>query len=253
MKIILNRIKVDNSVYLLLLFGLLSGHIKSLFIILIIILIHEIGHVFFFKIFNIEIESVVIYPFGGVTYINKKIHERIYKDIFISLGGILFQFVLWGLFLILYKINFIVLSTYKMFCLYNINIILFNLLPIIPLDGSKLFFSFFTKFFSYKVSYILMVSLSIVSLFLFIVYNYIYKLSDFIIYVFLFFKLYEVVIEYKYIMNKFYLERVIYDHYYDKIINNCVDISNLRIDKYYYFKENNRYVSEKDYILKKRY
>mgnify|MGYP003301447386 CR=1 FL=1 len=30
----------------------------------------------FFYLFNIEIESIVIYPFGGVSKINKRIHER---------------------------------------------------------------------------------------------------------------------------------------------------------------------------------
>ena len=122
-----NIFRIDGSTYLLMLFGLLSGYIKNVFIILIIVLIHEIGHVFFFYLFNIEIESIVIYPFGGVSKINKRIHERIYKDIFISLGGILFQLILFIIMYFLYKYGFIVSSTYRMFNTYNRSIILFIL------------------------------------------------------------------------------------------------------------------------------
>ena len=48
-----NIFRIDGSTYLLMLFGLLSGYIKNVFIILIIVLIHEIGHVFFYYLFYI--------------------------------------------------------------------------------------------------------------------------------------------------------------------------------------------------------
>ena len=89
--------KIDNSTYVLMLLGLLSGYIKNIFIIFIIVLIHELGHVFFFYLFNYDVESVVIYPFGGVSKVSKRIHERIYKDVVISLGGIFFQILLFFL------------------------------------------------------------------------------------------------------------------------------------------------------------
>ena len=68
----------------------------------------------------------------------------------------------------LYKYGFIVSSTYHMFNTYNRSIILFNLIPIIPLDGSKLIFSLFTKFLSFRISYILIIIVGVISLVLFI-------------------------------------------------------------------------------------
>lgn len=247
-----NIFRIDSSTYLLMLLGLLSGYIKNVFIILIIVLIHEIGHVFFFYLFNIEIESIVIYPFGGVSKINKRIHERIYKDIFVSLGGILFQLLLFIIMYFLYKNGFIVSSTYHMFNTYNRSIILFNLIPIIPLDGSKLFFALFTKFLSFRLSYILMVIVGIISLVLFILYNCIFKINDMVIYVFLIVNLYLVFKDYKYVMNKFYLERIMYDNYYNGIVNDS-SIDNIRLDKYYYFKVGKGYINEKKYILKNKF
>ena len=247
-----NIFRIDSSTYLLMLLGLLSGYIKNVFIILIIVLIHETGHVFFFYLFNIEIESIVIYPFGGVSKINKRIHERIYKDIFISLGGILFQLILFIIVYFLYKNGFIVSSTYHMFNTYNRSIIIFNLIPIIPLDGSKLFFALFTKFLSFRLSYILMVIVGIISLLLFILYNWIFKINDMVIYVFLIVNLYLVFKDYKYVMNKFYLERIMYDNYYNGIVNDS-SIDNIRLDKYYYFKVGKGFINEKKYILKNKF
>jgi len=250
---IFKKISIDLSTYILILLALLAGYIKNVFIILLIVIIHELGHVFFFSIFNIEIESVKIYPYGGMTTVNKKLHERIYKDILISLGGIIFQLILLSIFFFLYKKNIIVSTTYQIFSLYNKNIIIFNLIPIIPLDGSKLLFSIYSKFFSYKKSYYLMIITGIISLIIFIIYNFIYKLNDIILYIFLIIKLLEIIKEFNLVMNKFYLERIMYNNYYNKIINNITDIEKIRIDKYYYFKENNRYINEKDYIKKTRY
>lgn len=247
-----NIFRIDGSTYLLMLLGLSSGYIKNVFIILIIVLIHETGHVFFFYLFNIEIESIVIYPFGGVSKINKRIHERIYKDIFISLGGILFQLILFIIVYFLYKNGFIVSSTYHMYNTYNRSIILFNLIPIIPLDGSKLFFALFTKFLSFRLSYILMIIVGIISLVLFILYNSIFKINDMVIYVFLIVNLYLVFKDYKYVMNKFYLERIMYDNYYNGIVNDS-SIDNIRLDKYYYFKVGKGFIDEKKYILKNKF
>lgn len=253
MKNILDKVRIDYSTYILILIGLLSGYIKNIMIILGIVLVHELGHVFFFSLFKMDIESIVIYPFGGVSKVNKKIHERIYKDILISLGGIIFQGLLIIVIYLLYKYSIIVDSTYNMYISYNKSIILFNLIPIIPLDGSKLLLSICSKYMSYRISYITMIFIGVVSLLLFIFYNMIFKLNDIVVYLFLLVSLINCIKEYKYVKGKFYLERILYDNYYNEIINDSFDIKDMRIDKYYYYKNKDRYINEKDYILKKMY
>lgn len=252
MKNILDKFRIDSSTYILMLFGLLSGHIKSVFLILIIVLIHEFGHVFFFFLFNIEIESIVIFPFGGVTKVNKKVHERIYKDVLISLGGIIFQIILYGLFYLMHNQGIVVKSTFELFKNYNISIIFFNLLPMIPLDGSKLYFALISKFFSYKISYLSMIVLGVISFLSFVVYNFIFKLNDLVIYIFLIIKIYEAIKNYKYIINRFYLERILYDNYYDGIVINS-SIDKMKINKFYFFKDGKKLINEKKYILKKKF
>lgn len=247
------KVKIDYSTYILIFLALLAGYIKNITIILIIVFIHELGHVFFFKLFNIEIEKIIIYPFGGITYINSKIHERIYKSILMSLGGILFQLILGIVINYLYKNGLLINSTYKLFNLYNKNIILFNLIPIIPLDGSKIVLSILSKFLAFQVSYILMIIIGSISLFSFILYKMFFKLNDLVLNIYLIIKLIEVIKEYKLVKKKFYLERIIYDNYYNKIISGKINLDYMRIDKYYYFWDSNKYVNEKDYLKKSYY
>jgi len=250
MKNILNKIRIDNITYLLIFLALISGYIKKSLIILIIVLVHEFGHVFFFVLFNIEIDSIVIYPFGGVTKVNKKIHERIYKDVLISLGGVLFQLILCLSFIFLYRMDFIVKSTFDLFCLSNLSIILFNLIPIVPLDGSKLLFSVFTKFFSFRRCLLLQMIVSVFSLLMFIFYIVSSGLNDIVTIVFLIIQLFSLFKEQKYILNKFYLERILYNNYYNGIYNSK-KMEDMRLDKYYYFKEGKGFIKEKDYLIKK--
>ena len=247
-----NIFKIDNSTYILVLLGLLSGYIKNIFIIFIIVLIHELGHVFFFYLFKYDIESIVIYPFGGVSKVNKRIHERIYKDVLVSIGGVLFQLFLFILFYLLFRYCFIVKSTYDMFCTYNSSVILFNLIPMIPLDGSKLLFSVFTKYLPYKLSYLFMIIVGIISLVLFVIYTFIFRLNDIVVYVFLFVNLLVVIRDYKYIMNRFYLERILYDNYYDGILYSG-DINAMKLNKYQYFKEGDKMLGEKKYLTTNRF
>ena len=252
MKNILDKIKIDYSTYLLILIGLLAGYIKNILVILIIVIVHELGHVFFFYLYKIEIDKIIIYPYGGVSRVNKKIHERIYKDILISLGGIIFQGLLIIGVIFLYKGGFIVKSTYNMFIIYNKSVILFNLIPLIPLDGSKLLLSICSKYLSYRISYIMMIVISSISLICFIIYNMVFKLNDIVIYLFLVISLINCIREFKYVKNKFYLERILYNNYYDGIVSDSCNIKEMRIDKYYYYKDGNRYINERDYLLKYR-
>ena len=241
-------IKIDPTTYILLLLSLFAGYIHNIYIIILIVIIHELGHVLFLLIFKIEIIDITIYPFGGITKINKKINERIYKDFLISIGGILFQIIS---LIIIYNLNKYYLidnNTYNLFKEYNLYIIIFNLIPLIPLDGNKILNIILSKFLPYKITLKITNIIGIITLIIFIIINIKLKINDLTIIIFLIIKIIEQIKNTKYILNKFYLERIIYDNYYDGIINNKKEIKDIRINKYYYFLKNNKYINEKEYI-----
>lgn len=252
MKTILSKLEIHYTTWLLILMALLAGYVKYIFIIFIIVIGHEIGHVITFKLFKIDIIKVIIFPFGGITYVNKKIHERIYKEIIWSLAGIVAQLILAIIFLTLFFDGYIASSTYEIFSFYNKTILLFNLLPIIPLDGSKFINSLLNKVFSFKMSFILTNVISLIILFIFIIESFVYKINNLVIDIFLFFSVIKSLKSFKYLLNKFYLERVLYNHYYNKIVSDCKNVEKMMLERYYYFKVGHCYSNERDFI-KKRY
>lgn len=224
--------------FLLLLF--LCGYLKIGIIIFLIVLFHELGHIFFIKLFKYKIINVTLYPFGGITKIDKDINTPLNKELLIACGGIIFQLIL---FIIIYFVPINVI-TKELLYKYNMSILLFNMLPIIPLDGSIIINSLLNKIFSYKVSYYLYIIISIIFSIFYLFFNYWYSLNNYLIVSLFIIKTYYAIKNYKYLKTRFLLERYLNKYEYKYISTKTGDLDILKIDTYQYFKENNKIVSE---------
>ena len=251
MKNILSKIKINSYTYFFIFICLICGYIKNICIIFTICLIHELGHIVITKIFHFEIVKIEILPFGGYTTINKKINSNINYDLLIACGGFISQFILLIL-VFLFKNHFNIL-TYHLIIEYNLILIIFNMLPIIPLDGSRILELLLEKYFSYHKAYHLIIYISIIIIVLFIFINYHYKLDNYFIITFLIYNTIIYFINYKYMQKRFLLERYLYDLNYQKIDNKTKNIKDLKKNVYHYFKENNHYVNEKVKIKESLY
>ena len=251
MKNILNKLKINNYTYLFFVICALCGYIKNIIIIFAICLFHELGHVFFIKLFKYKVVSIEILPFGGFTTIDKKINTSINKDIFIAFGGIFFQFILL-IIIYIFKNNFNII-TYNLIINYSLILIFFNLIPIIPLDGNNIIHLLLEKFFSYHLSYYLNLLISVISLILFFIINYVYNSDNYFIISFLIYKVIVYFKNYKFNRNRFLLERYLYDFDYYKIDNKTKNINDLKKNVLHYFKEDNRYIREKEKIINSLY
>lgn len=237
-------IKIDNTTYFIILISLLSGFIKQTIIIYLIIIIHELGHVFFIKLYKIKIKQIIIYPYGGITLMDNLINSNLKHNIIISMGGILFQLIL---FIFISIIN-LDTYTYNIFNYYNKFIILFNLLPMIPLDGSKLINYILNYFYSYHYSYIISGVISLLYLIIISIIIIDIKINNLYIIFFLLYQFYLYIKNYKYMFNKFLLERYLYQLNYYKINNHPKSIKDLKIGVLSYFKVNNKYIKDNKYI-----
>ena len=224
--------------FLLLLF--LCGYLKIGIIIFLIVLFHELGHIFFIKLFKYKIINVTIYPFGGITKVDKDINTPLNKELLIACGGIIFQLIL---FIIIYFVPINVI-TKELLYKYNMSILLFNMLPIIPLDGSIIINSLLNKIFSYKVSYYLYIIISIIFSIFYLFFNYWYSLNNYLIVSLFIIKTYYAIKNYKYLKTRFLLERYLNKYEYKYISTKTGNLDILKIDTYQYFKENNKIVSE---------
>ena len=250
MKNIKIKCKINIATYVFFLISFLCGYFKNILFIFCIVFFHEMGHVFLIKLFHYQIVKVEFYPFGGITEVAKPINSSINKELLISLGGIFFQFLFYIIIMLSYKNSLISFENYSLLSFYNKTIMIFNLLPIIPLDGSVFIHTFLEKFFSYQKSFQLYQILSLFFFVLFILYNIFFSIDNYFICIVLFVQLLLVQKRKKYYIHRFYLERFLYSFPYKKIQNQKEeDISVLKKETRHFFYEKNRYLTEKEKIM----
>ena len=242
MKNILSKIYIHPIFLLTILIFILLGRFKFIIYFMVLILVHELGHIMMSLVFKWKIDKIIILPFGGLTKYNEIINRPLVEEFLVSISGILSQ-------LIFYKFieNYI---NYNYFSFINYFIITFNLLPIYPLDGSKILNVLFNKITNFKNSILLTVIISymciiILSLLLFNV----NKLL-FMILVFLFVEVNKYYKEKDLIFNKFLLERYLNNLKFkkEKIINN---IYKMKKDYRHIFYIDNKYMTESTFLKNK--
>jgi stage IV sporulation protein FB len=169
------------------------------------------------------------------------------NELLILLGGPLFQEILYIIFMILYKNNLISNMNFNIINIFHKNLLYFNFLPIIPLDGSKLLILLLEKIFPYKKSNIILVIISFISIFLFSVFE------DRVIFIMLSCILIKSIIEEANLINikynKFLLERYLNNYKFKK--GNLIDsIEKIKRSKCHDIIEDNKIYSEKEYLDK---
>lgn len=247
MKSIKTKLKIDITTYLFVLLYFLCGYIKNIIIIYIIIIFHEFGHVLASKILKYKITSVTIYPFGGITKSDQLINAPLNSDLIIYWAGLIFQIILFVPFMLFYKLGIINLNTLKLFVYFNICIFLFNALPIAPLDGYLILNNILNRFTSFYNAKIITYIFSTIFIVFFI---YFYH-SNYIIWVFLIVNQLKEIINFKYVFNKFLLERHLYKFswrrkkYYKEM-----NLKKLEREKLGHYYNGFTWLSEKDLLSK---
>ena len=138
MKNILNKIEFHYT-YIIMAFGLvITGHFVNLIIFTSLIIIHEMGHIIISKILSYKIDKVIIYPYGGFVKLNTRINTKIENDLLVAISGIIMQSIYFGIIFFLYRNGIVREYIYSLFLLYHKSMLIFNLLPIYPLDGAKI-------------------------------------------------------------------------------------------------------------------
>lgn len=214
-----------------------------------IVIMHELGHVFIAIIFKYEIKKINIYPFGGYTIFEYDINRPFIEELLLFSFGIIFQLIL----LIIFNI-FIDNSTYiyRIFYSYNLTIILFNLLPIIPLDGGKLLNIIINYILPFKISHKLSIYISYIIILLIIIF-FNKDINMIIMCMLLLFLLIKEHKNHIYLYNLFLVERYIKNIKFKK--DNFINSNKISKMKKYLrniFIIDNEYVDEKD-MLKKYY
>ena len=140
-------LKIDLKIFIFFILFYLTKQIKLYATIMILCIIHELGHVLMGIVLGLKIEKIEIMPMGlsvsfklNIDDFNKKIQKGSVlqlKKIAIAIAGPLTNLIML-LIVLNTNINLKIVSN-EILAYANILIMLFNLLPIYPLDGGRIF------------------------------------------------------------------------------------------------------------------
>lgn len=235
-----NIFKINPLVYVFIVLSILTASFREVFIISTLIIIHELGHTLMAYILGIKINEIYIYPLGGISKFNMDLNISIKKELLILINGPIFQHIAYLILLVLLPTKRDLINTY------HYSILMFNLLPIYPLDGGKIVKLVLNKIISYKNSLKIIIYLSYLVTGLLLITNK-KNISLFIMITLLLILITKEKNKIDYIYNKYLLERYLNNYKFksNKIINN---INSLYRDKSHIIKKDNNYYLEKDYL-----
>ena len=200
------------------------------------------------KILSYKIDKVIIYPYGGFVKLNTRINTKIENDLLVAISGIIMQSIYFGIIFFLYRNGIVREYIYSLFLLYHKSMLIFNLLPIYPLDGAKIVNLILSKYFSFNIANYISIVISLITVVLFL-YSDIYENNYSIILVIgvLMKNIYKFYKDISYIYNRFILERYLFKFNYKdkKVIKN---INKMYKNREHLFNDKGKLINEKEYI-----
>ena len=242
--IIKNIFKVHPFYFLAAFIASVTGNFKGFVIFSGIIIVHEFGHVMMALILKWKIEKVVLLPFGAITIFNEDINRSLKEEALILVFGPLTQ--------VLFTFIYNYFNYSEEFINYSNVLLIFNLLPIFPLDGSKLLNIVLNIFFSFKKSHLITIYISFLTI-LVVLIKFDFNLILLLIISFILAKVLDEFKNHNNIFNRFLLERYTKDFKFkkNKVIKS-MNLGKMKRDYKHIFYDGKRYITERE-ILKKRF
>lgn len=207
---LIQKIHIHPLLWMVILFAVATAHFMELCLLLFIIFVHEMGHAVAASFFSWRIKKISFLPFGGVAEMDEHGNRPLKEEAIVTLAGPIQHVWLMAVSFILYNMNLFPTDLYALFIQYNLMVLIFNLLPIWPLDGGKLVFLLFSLQYSFPKAHYQTLLVSIICLFSFIlVVLYIspFNLNVWIVICFILVSLYTEWKQQPYVFMRFLLER----------------------------------------------
>ncbi len=155
------KITINPFFWIIIIGALITGQFIEIITLFTVVIIHELGHVFVAKSYGWSIKEIQLLPFGGMAHMKQE-NDSIWEEFIVAISGPLQNFFMIFIALGFVKINLWSEEWTTFFINANIIIGLFNLLPISPLDGNKMFKCILCLFFSYKKTLTYSIFISII-------------------------------------------------------------------------------------------
>lgn len=208
---------------------------------------HELGHFLAAGLLGCFLDKICFYPFGGISKFQMDLNKPIKEEVIILIMGPLFQT---GMYLFLSQFPFTEMHLSLLKNL-HVSLLLFNLLPIYPLDGGRLLLLFLQIFLPFYTGFQIIFSFSFLLIFLFFYGFLVTKELNFLFVFFLLFvTLRREIQTFPFYFDKFLLERFL-DKYYFSKTKIVTSFKQFRRNRMHIIKENGKYYKEREYLKKK--
>lgn len=122
---------------ILLLLSAVTGYFIEMLTLFGIIFIHELGHVVAASAFGWRIREIQLLPFGGVAEVEEQSDVPAWQDVVVALAGPLQNVWMMAVAAAMTRLGWLPEAWGAYFMQANLLLALFNLLPVLPLDGGK--------------------------------------------------------------------------------------------------------------------
>ncbi|MET1247486.1 site-2 protease family protein [Sporolactobacillus sp. STCC-11] len=161
------KIRIHPVFWLIIAAGTLTGHLWDTTIAFTIVLIHELGHAVMARWFEWKVIEIELLPFGGVAKLDEQEEHPFYQECLVLIAGPLQNVWLPLLSYAMMALPFWGTEQHQIFLAQNSALLLFNLLPIWPLDGGRLLHMVLEIVYPFKHAYKRALCFSLGALFLF--------------------------------------------------------------------------------------
>ncbi|MBE3555275.1 MAG: hypothetical protein IMW85_09905 [Thermicanus sp.] len=133
------RMEIHPFFFVFLFLALMTGQFLQILTLFAILLFHEWGHLFWARYFGWHVERIHLLPFGGLMEVSSPLLPDAREEAVVVLGGPFNNFILILLASFLNHTGWISSGWSRFMIEGNLVLALFNLLPLYPLDGGRLF------------------------------------------------------------------------------------------------------------------
>ena len=150
--------------------SIFTGYFIELILLFLFVLAHELGHLLMAKQFAWKIKELKLLPFGGVLIVDDAHGTTAKEECLVACAGPIQNLILILLAWVFGQLHWLPYEWMQYMIQANMLLIIFNLLPISPLDGGKIVQAALSLVLSYFYTLKVITWLSIVCSFLMIVY-----------------------------------------------------------------------------------
>ncbi|MDG4655373.1 M50 family metallopeptidase [Ectobacillus antri] len=141
---VFTKLSIHPLFWVLIAVGVITAHFREILILFSIVFIHELGHAFAAAHYRWRIKQIQLLPFGGVAELEEHGNKSLKEELVVIAAGPIQHVWMMGAAYALYEMGMLSSYLYTTFFWSNISLLVFNLLPIWPLDGGKIMFNVFS-------------------------------------------------------------------------------------------------------------